>query len=111
MESVKQDNFLCCFTNLQATVLSNKFKVQGFPHSSQDGHTITCAETTIWGIMEYFANRYTEYKPVLPSNISKIIQKISFKRTFPSEGLTAEQVTYAIRELGFGAMIYSRKKY
>ena len=29
----------------------------------------------------------------------------------PSEGLTAEQVTFAIRELGFGAMIYSRNKY
>jgi len=29
----------------------------------------------------------------------------------PSEGLTAEQVTYAVRELGSGAVIYSRNKY
>lgn len=29
----------------------------------------------------------------------------------PTEGLTAEQVTYAVRELGFGAMIYSKSKY
>jgi hypothetical protein len=107
----KINDFYCCITELDATVLSNKFTVRAFPHSSQDSHTITCAETTIWSIMEYFANRYAEYKPVLPSTIGKIIQKISFKRTFPSEGLTAEQVTYAIRELGFGAMIYSRKKH
>jgi hypothetical protein len=109
--ALKQNNFVCCHTSLDATVLSNKFNVLAFPHSSQDGHTITCAETTIWGIMEYFAYQYAEYKPVLPSTISQIIQKISFKRTFPSEGLTAEQVTYAIRELGFSPMIYSRKKH
>lgn len=29
----------------------------------------------------------------------------------PSEGLTAEQVTFAIRELGFGAMIYAKSKF
>lgn len=109
--ALKHHHFACCYAELNATVLSDKFVVTAFPHSSQDGHTITCAETTIWGIMEYFAYRYAEYKPVLPSVISKIIHKISFKRTFPSEGMTAEQVTYAIRELGFGAMIYSRKKF
>jgi hypothetical protein len=109
--ALRQNNFACCHTKLDATVLADKFDVTAFPHSSQDGHTITCAETTIWGIMEYFAYQYAEYKPVLPSAISEIIRRISFKRSFPSEGLTAEQVTYAIRELGFGAMIYSRKKY
>ncbi|WP_290797825.1 hypothetical protein [Flavihumibacter sp. UBA7668] len=109
--ALSRRNFACCVAPFSATTLSDKFKIHTFPHSSQDSHTITCAETTIWGIMEYFSSKYPEYKPVLPSHINKIIQKISFKRTFPSEGLTAEQVTYAIRELGFGAMIYSRKKH
>lgn len=108
---LRERNFLCAYTELDATVLSNKYKVNAFPHSSQDGHTITCAETTIWGMLEYFSNQYPDYRPVLPSEISRIIKKISYKRTFPSEGLTAEQVTYAIRELGFGSMIYARKKF
>lgn len=109
--AIREHNFLCAYTELDATVHSNKYRVKAFPHSSQDGHTITCAETTIWGMLEYFSYQYAEYRPVLPSEISRIIKKISFKRTFPSEGLTAEQVTYAIRELGFGSMIYARKKY
>ncbi len=107
----RENNFLCCLSKIEATVNSIKFQVEGFPHASQDGQTITCAETTIWAMLEYFGTKYPEYKPVLPSTISKHINKMSFKRTFPSDGLTAEQVTYTIRELGFGAIIYSKRKY
>lgn len=52
-------------------VLGVKLFIEGFPHSSQDSETITCAETTIWAAMEYFGTRYSDYKPVLPSTIIK----------------------------------------
>lgn len=107
----KEDNILCCLAKINSTVNFVKYKVNCFPHSSQDNQAITCAETTIWALLEYFGNKYPEYKPVLPSTIHKILHKFSYKRLMPSEGLTAEQVTYAVRELGFGAMIYSQSRY
>ncbi len=108
----KKDNeILCCLAKINSTVNSIKFKVSCFPHSSQDNQTISCAETTIWSLLEYFGNKYPEYKPVLPSAIHRVLHKFSYKRLMPTEGLTAEQVTYAVREMGFGAMIYSRNKY
>jgi hypothetical protein len=107
----KNSNFLCCKTKLDVTVNHIRFRVKCFPHSSQDNQTITCAETTIWSLFEYLGNRYPEYKPIYPSTIHEILQKYSYKRLMPSEGLTAEQVTFAVRELGMGAMIYSRNKH
>jgi hypothetical protein len=107
----KNSIFFCCKTNLDVTVNHIRFRVKCFPHSSQDNQTITCAETTIWSLYEYLGNRYPEFKPIYPSTIHQILQRYSYKRLMPSEGLTAEQVTFVVRELGLGAMIYSRNKY
>ncbi len=107
----KDNDFLCCTTQINATANFIKYKLNCFPHSSQDNQTITCAETTIWSLLEYFGNKYPDYKPVLPSAIHKTLRSFSYKRLMPSEGLTAEQVTFAIREFGFGSKIYSRSKY
>lgn len=107
----KKNNFRMCVSKINTTVASAKFNIHAFPHASQDGQTMTCAETTIWSLMEYFGNKYPEYKPVLPSQIHNILRKYSFKRQIPSDGLTAEQLSYAIRELGFGSVFYSRSKF
>lgn len=107
----KENNFRICVSKVSATVASLKFKTTAFPHASQDSQTMTCAETTIWSLMEYFGNKYPEYKPVLPSQIHNVLRKFSFKRQVPSDGLTAEQLSFAIRELGFGSVIYSRTKF
>lgn len=107
----KKHQFRCCIAHIPATVNALKFSACAFPHSSQDGQMITCAETTIWSLMEYFGNRYAEYKPILPSEIHDIIRRYSYKRQMPSDGLTAEQIAYTVREVGFGAMFYSKSKH
>lgn len=104
-------DFINC--NYTGGVLVNgvKLKVQGFPHCSQDSETITCAETTIWGLMEYFGNRYPEYKPTLPSKIIEVLSKYSDQRLLPSNGLTINQISFALKDFGFGTHIYSREAY
>lgn len=62
-------------------------------------------------ILEYFGNRYAEYKPALPSQVNSILGKFSFERLVPSKGLTAGQISFALREYGFGVKIYSRNAY
>ena len=84
-----------------------KLTVEGFPHSSQDTEFIVCAETTLWAVMEYFSNRYAEYKPVLPKTIHRILAAATMQRQVPSSGLTVLQISFALKELGFGVKLYS----
>jgi hypothetical protein len=101
-KALKNNNFICCTTKFHSTANSVKFKANGFPHSSQDTETISCAETTLWAIMEYFGNKYPDYKPVLPSRIIEVLKRISTERQIPSRGLRIDQISYALREFDFG---------
>lgn len=96
----------CSYTT---NVLINgvKLDVAGFPHSSQDAESISCAETTIWSLMEYFGSRYPDYKPTLPSHILRVLSRYAKQRLLPSNGLTVDQISYALKEFGFGTYIYS----
>lgn len=108
---IKENNFLTCYANISTTANSLKFTVEGFPHSSQDTETISCAETTLWAIMEYFSIKYPEYSSVLPSKLNKVLSSTSSERLVPSRGLAVKQISYALKEFGFGTIIYSRDEY
>ncbi len=62
-------------------------------------------------MMEYFGSRYAEYRPALPSRIINTLNRVSFERQVPSKGLSIPQISYALREFGFGTRIYSRDQY
>lgn len=100
----------CSFSH-NSTVNGLKFEIQGFPHSSQDSETYSCAETTIWAIMEYFGSKYADYRPVKPSQIHAILKGLSYERQIPSRGLSIYQISYVLKESGFGCRIYSRHEY
>jgi hypothetical protein len=104
-------DFNCCTVDVPTTVNSVKMKVNGFPHSSQDTETITCAETTLWACMEYFGFKYSDYKPILPSQITNILGKVSYERQIPSKGLTILQISSALKEFGFGSKVYHSSQY
>jgi len=102
------DDFKICSYEGEISVNGVKLKVKGFPHSSQDHESISCAETTIWSVLEYFGNRYADYKPTYPSHIINILNKYSKQRLLPSNGLTVDQISFVLKEYGFGTSIYSR---
>lgn len=110
-KALKNDNFESSMTNIHSTSNGIKLSVTGFPHSSQDEETISCAETTIWSLMEYFSSKYPEYRPVLPSKIISTLNNVTIERQLPSNGLNVQQISYALREFGFGTRIYSRSEY
>lgn len=110
-DCLKRTDFLTCGVKYNSTVNGIKLSVLGFPHSSQDTETISCAETTVWSLLEYFGYKYPEYKPMLPSTINEVLGKFSTERLIPSTGLTAGQIAYTLKEFGFGVKIYSRKSY
>jgi hypothetical protein len=108
---LQQNNFVSVSSSFHTTVRGAKFQATGFPHSSQDAETISCAETSIWAIMEYFSSKYSDYRPALPSAIIKALQSRSTDRQIPSTGLNSGQVGFALREFGFGTKTYSKQQF
>lgn len=109
--AIQGNTFLCVTSQYPASVNSIKLTATGFPHSSQDAETITCAETTIWSMMEYFSCKYPEYKPALPSAIIKALRSRTNVRQIPSEGLQVDQMCYAMLEFGFATKLYSKQNF
>ena len=108
-KALKENSFICCMSSFSTTARGLQFKVNGFPHSSQDTETMTCAETSLWAIMEYFGNKYPEYNGSLPSKIINTLDEISIERQLPSSGLDINQMSYALKKFGFGSKIYSKE--
>jgi len=106
-DAFKHYPFQNCQINVNISVNSVKMCVNGFPHSSQDTETITCAETVIWACLEYFGTKYSDYKTILPSQITNVLSKVAFERQLPSGGLNVLQISSALKEFGFGSKIYS----
>lgn len=105
--ALKKHDFEICLCDVDVSVNGVKLRSFGFPHASQDDETMTCAETSIWELMEYFGHQYPEYKPVLPSKIHKTLSNISYERQIPSHGLTLSQISFALKEFDLGTKIYA----
>ena len=57
--------------------------------------------------MEYFGEKYSNYKPVLPSIIINQLTSVSYERQIPSNGLNVDKISYALKEFGCGTRIYA----
>lgn len=99
---------LLCKTDVASTVLGTKVSVCGFPHSSQDGEMMTCAETTIWSIMSYLANRYNVYSLPLGHNILASLTDSSYERQTPSRGLNFQQISLSLQNQGLACRVYDK---
>lgn len=102
------EDFRICKAEINATCLGVKLKVKAFPHSSQDSEYMTCAETTTWALMEYFGNKYPLYKPLMPSVLLASLQSHAVERLVPSQGLSIQQISMALRQQDFGCKMYSK---
>jgi hypothetical protein len=89
------------------TLLGRKLSVAGFPFSQQDAQVLSCAETTIYHLMEYYGGRYPEYRTIMPSEIIAIAREDSPERVLPSSGLQYEIVTDIFTRMGFSPVMYS----
>ena len=100
-----------CRSHVRTTALGLKVQVEGFPHSSQDGEMMSCAETTLWSIAEYYGHKYPNHKPVCPSEILKAMRPTARQRQLPSGGLSFEQISVGLCSFGFSTQIYNLYKH
>lgn len=97
-----------CKAQISSTCMGIKMQATGFPHSSQDGEMMSCAETTVWAILEYFGNKYSDYRPIMPSDILAALKPFAYERQLPSGGLSFEQISIALKKQGFGCKVYEQ---
>lgn len=103
----KRHDFEICVTRIDTWIRGLKLTCEGFPYSSQDAETMTCAETSLWALVEYFSHRYQNYTPVLPSQIHRVLADSMVERQVPSNGLSIPTLSYGLKALGFATRIYA----
>lgn len=93
-------------THYSVHLLGNTYTIRAFPFSSQDGVAMKCAETAIYELCDYAATSSALYSRALPSDIQRILKQRVPERLLPSRGLYCNDISFALKELGFSPMIY-----
>ncbi|MDO5398278.1 MAG: hypothetical protein Q4G33_10140 [bacterium] len=98
-------------TTFSTEILGNMLEIDAFPFLSQDVEVMTCAETTIWNILEYYGNRYPEYRTILPCDIIGKLESLSYERVLPSDGLDYFKVANLLKTFSFAPKLYAGNVY
>lgn len=100
------ENTYLRYAEYSASIFGKQLRINAFPYSMQDGETTTCAEITILNLLDYYSQKYSEYKYILPSEITDIVVKNGYERTLPSKGLGYAVITKVFSEAGFYPRLY-----
>lgn len=73
--------------NFKLMICGRKFLIKAFPYLSQDNETMTCAETALYNLIQYYSEKYCEYRILMPSEILKTLEDSSYERVLPSHGV------------------------
>lgn len=98
-------------TKFEICLLGKLYTIWAYPFTSQDTETMSCAETSIWTMLEYYGTRYSEYRTILPSEILDELGNLSEERVLPSHGLDFRQKSGLLKKFGFHPRTYSKQIY
>ncbi len=105
----KNQHFLCCLTKIPVCLFGQKLRAIGFPHVAQDTETHSCAESSLWSLLEYYGTKYSHYRPLLPSQILESISSMMTHRQLPSQGLTVQELANGLNANGHPCLVYAEK--
>lgn len=88
-------------------VYGRKLNIEAFPYSSQDGESMTCAETVLFNLIYYYGTKYSEYRILMPSEILQDIERESYERVLPSMGVYESNMAKVLSDAHFYPRIYS----
>jgi hypothetical protein len=108
---LKEKSFVTCLCNEKVSISGVETSVYGFPFCSQDAESISCAESALLILTDYFSNKFPDYQRLLPSQINDILKSLSTERQLPSMGLTDQYIAFVLKESGFGTKIYTKKSF
>lgn len=93
--------------SFKVMIYGRKLRVNAFPYSSQDNETMTCAETALFNLIDYYGNKYSEYRILMPSEILQDIEQEAYERVLPSQGLSPDNMAKVLEDSNFYPQIYS----
>lgn len=91
------------------TLLGTLLRIEAFPHMMQDREATTCAEVTVLNLIDYYSQRYTEYRSTLLSDIESVEAQHSAERIFPSQGMNYADVARSLAYVGLSPRIYASR--
>lgn len=106
-KALNKQNFVCCLTQINVSLCGQKLQAMGFPHTAQDTETHSCAESSLWSMLEYYGTKYPHYKPLLPSEILHSLSSIMSHRQMPSQGLTVQELANGLNANGHPCLMYA----
>ena len=96
--------------NFRVMIYGRKLNIEAFPYSSQDGETMSCAETALFNLIYYYGEKYSEYRVLMLSDILQEIERESAERVLPSDGLYEANIAKVLADAHFYPKIYSDQK-
>ena len=98
-------------TKFKFCILGRKFEIEAYPFIRQNLVSMSCSESVLWNILEYFGNRYSDYRRILPSDIIKCLDEQNEERLIPSSGLDIYSMESALKKFGFEPKLYAKEQY
>jgi len=102
----EEKKFACCLMKDRVSLFGNELTIYGFPHIAQDEETHTCSESALWCLYEYYGSKYSQYRPLLPSQIIEPLQANTERRILPSKGLNKNELARCLNSNGFQSIVY-----
>lgn len=93
--------------SFKVMIFGRKLRINAFPYSSQDSETMTCAETALFNLIDYYGSSYSEYRVLMPSEILQDIEQEAYERVLPSQGLSPDNMAKVLEDSNFYPQIYS----
>jgi hypothetical protein len=97
-KSIK-DGFYLLRTPFHAQINGTRFKVEGYPFTTQDLDATLCAHSALWGVCRYLSERYTHYKELFPFDFITMTET-NEGRVFPYRGMTYTDYCKILTDFG-----------
>ncbi len=102
------NNMFCLRTDFKTHILGVPLTINGYPYMSQDGESIICGQTALWGVCRYLSERYTMYPEVLPFDLVRMTGNED-GRTCPRRGLHYHDYSKILSDFGCYPVIIETK--
>jgi len=110
LQNIDKRTFYCLRTTFETHIGGRRFKVDGYPYTSQDGDVTVCAHSALWGVCRYLSERYSTYRETYPFDLVKLTETSS-GRVYPHRGMTYSDYCTILSEFGTYPIILRLKEH
>jgi len=96
-------------TEFKAHINGFRYRVKGYPYTSQDTDATVCAHSALWGLCRYLSEKHMEYGEIYPYDLIEMTGK-SQGRAVPYRGMTYTDYLEILSHFGTHPVFVKAKK-